>query len=148
MFARPIGSVWLPSLRCNWSHICAHEHERSRRRISAPGVWTEHRNGLNERFDSRPNVQETASYRLNQPDHGHRRLLRPRHHRPRSRSTTEQRDEFAPSHSITSSARASIAGGILTPSDFAALRLIVSSNLVGCSTGKSAAFAPLNILSM
>ena len=86
MFARPIGSVWLPSLRCNWSHISAHEHERSRRRISAPGVWTEHRNGLNERFDSRPNVQETASYRLN--------LLRDRNMKCRSMSAWVIRVDF------------------------------------------------------
>src|SRR5438876_6539511 len=32
------------------------------------------------------------------------------------------------------------------PSVFAVLRLMKSSNLVGCSTGKSAGFAPLSIL--
>src|SRR5262245_39113522 len=50
-------------------------------------------------------------------------------------------------HSITLSARASSAGGTVRPSAFAALTLIISSNLVGCSTGKSAGLAPLNILS-
>jgi Putative restriction endonuclease len=49
--------------------------------------------------------------------------------------------------SITSSARASRAGGIVRPSAAAALRLITSSNFEGCSTGKSAGLAPLRILS-
>ena len=39
-------------------------------------------------------------------------------------------------YSITSSARASTAGGIVSPRAFAVLRLITSSNLVGCSTGR------------
>src|SRR6476646_9767820 len=38
-----------------------------------------------------------------QPDHRHRRLLRPRRQRPCHRRATEQ-DELAPPHSITSSA--------------------------------------------
>src|SRR6266404_2522118 len=50
-------------------------------------------------------------------------------------------------YSITSSARASSAGGMMTPSAFAVFKLITRSNLVGCSTGRSAGFAPLNILS-
>jgi len=51
-------------------------------------------------------------------------------------------------YSITSSARASKAGGMVRPSAFAVLRLIAKSNLVGCSTGRSAGLAPRNILSM
>src|SRR5262245_25002486 len=35
-------------------------------------------------------------------------------------------------HSITSSARVSSAGGMVIPSTFTALRLITSSNLIGC----------------
>jgi hypothetical protein len=50
-------------------------------------------------------------------------------------------------YSITSSARARSAGGMVSPSALAVLRLITSSNLVGCSTGRSAGFAPLRILS-
>ena len=50
-------------------------------------------------------------------------------------------------HSITSSARASRVGGISRPSALAAVRLIMRSNLVGCSTGMSAGFAPRRILS-
>src|SRR4051794_35499193 len=51
-------------------------------------------------------------------------------------------------HSITSSARSSSVGGTIRPSALAVLRLIRSSNLVGCSTGRSAGFAPLRILSI
>jgi hypothetical protein len=50
-------------------------------------------------------------------------------------------------YSITSSARARIEGGIVSPSAFAVLRLTTSSNLVGCWTGRSAGFAPFRILS-
>jgi len=46
------------------------------------------------------------------------------------------------SYSITSSARASSDGGTVSPSALAVLRLITSSNLVGCSTGKSAGRVP------
>src|SRR5262249_49925862 len=77
------------------------------------------------------------------------RLLRPRRERPRRRRAAEQRDERAAlhlrGHSITSSAMASTPGGIVRPSAFAVLRLITSSNLVGCTTGRSAGFAPLRM---
>jgi hypothetical protein len=48
---------------------------------------------------------------------------------------------------ITSSARASTAGGIVRPSALAVFKLITSSNLVGCSMGRPAGLAPLRILS-
>src|SRR5262249_21240963 len=64
-------------------------------------------------------------------------LLRARHHRPRC-GAAEQGDELAPSHSITSSARARSEGGISRPSALAVLRLIASSYLVGACTGRSA----------
>ena len=51
------------------------------------------------------------------------------------------------SYSITSSARVSSVGGMLMPSALAVLKFITNSNLVGCSTGRSAGFAPLKILS-
>src|SRR5439155_24155736 len=44
-------------------------------------------------------------------------------------------------HSITSSAMASTPGGIIKPSVFAILRLMLNSNLTGCSTGRSEALA-------
>ena len=50
-------------------------------------------------------------------------------------------------YSITSSARASTAAGTSRPSVLAVLRLITSSNLVGCSTGRSTGSMPLNTLS-
>src|SRR5262245_17819109 len=48
---------------------------------------------------------------------------------------------------ITSSARSSSDGGIVRPSALAVLRLMTSSNLVGCSTGRSAGLAPFRIWS-
>src|SRR5262249_21826391 len=68
---------------------------------------------------------------VEKPDHRHRRLLCARRERPSGRAA-EQRDEIAPLHSITSSERASSVGGTSRPSAFAVLRLITSSNLVGC----------------
>src|SRR5262249_15997185 len=60
----------------------------------------------------------------------HRRLLRPRRERPRSRRAAEERNELATFHSITSSARTRIVVGIVTPSALAVFRLSTSSNLV------------------
>ena len=48
-------------------------------------------------------------------------------------------------YSITSSARASNAGGIATPRAFAAFILMTNSNLTDCTTGRSIGFAPLRI---
>ena len=48
-------------------------------------------------------------------------------------AAARQRDELAPHHSITSSARARKVSGILKSIPLAALRLTISSNLVGCS---------------
>src|SRR4029450_12925935 len=48
---------------------------------------------------------------------------------------------------ITWSARCSSDCGILKPRALAVLRLTTNSNLVGCSTGRSAGFAPFRILS-
>ena len=49
---------------------------------------------------------------------------------------------------MISSARPNTDCGIVRPRAFAVFRLITSSNLVGCSTGRSAGFVPLRILSM
>src|SRR5262249_20535737 len=72
-------------------------------------------------------------------------LLRARRERPRGRRAAKQRDELAPPHSIASSARASSVGGISSPSMRAVCALMTSSNLVDCTTGRSAGFAPLRI---
>src|SRR5262249_41272045 len=61
-------------------------------------------------------------------------------------SAAEQRYELATVHSITSSARESSVGGTSRPRALAALRLITSSNFVGCQIDNSEAFAPLRIL--
>src|SRR5262249_10015348 len=77
----------------------------------------------------------------------HRYRLRARRERPRCGSAAEQRDELAASHySITSSASASIVGGISSPRILAALRLTTNSNFTDCMTGKSAGFSPWRIL--
>ena len=60
----------------------------------------------------------------------------------KSDSKTEQ--EF---YSMILSARTSTVGGILRPSALEAFMLIHNSSVVGNSTGKSAALAPLSILS-
>ena len=51
----------------------------------------------------------------------------------------------APPYSISSSARARIDAGMAMPSAFAAVMLITSSNVVGCTTGRSAGLAPLSM---
>jgi hypothetical protein len=53
-----------------------------------------------------------------------------------------------PGHSITSSAIASMPGGMARPSTFAVLRLITSSNLLDCTTGRSAGLAPFRIFAV
>ena len=50
-------------------------------------------------------------------------------------------------HSMTSSARASISGGIVSPRALAVFRLMSNKNFVGCSIGRSAGLAPFRILS-
>src|SRR5262249_26885886 len=92
---------------------------------------------LQERFGTRVAGDEDANGR-------HPRLLRARRKRPHRRAADE-RDDLASLHSITSAAMASTPGGIVRPSAFAVLRLITSSNLVGCTTGRSAGFVPLRM---
>jgi hypothetical protein len=75
-----------------------------------------------------------------------RRPLCARRQRPRSRAA-ESRDEGAPFHSITSSARNKIEVGKVTSIALAVLRLTTISNLVGGSIGRSLGFAPLAIRS-
>src|SRR5262245_18699817 len=74
-------------------------------------------------------------------------LLAARRERPRRRRAAEQRDELAPSHSITSSARASSVGGTSRPKVFAVLRLIARTYFTGVCTGRSAGFSPFRIRS-
>src|SRR5262249_4068177 len=87
-------------------------------------------------------AQRSGRSGIEEADHSHRRLLRARREWPGSRGATEQRYELAPFHSITLSARSTRAAGTSWPIAFAVLRLMISSNLVGCSTGESAGFVP------
>jgi hypothetical protein len=48
---------------------------------------------------------------------------------------------------MSSSARTRMDCGIVNPSALAVLRLMISSNFMACSTGRSAGLAPLRILS-
>jgi hypothetical protein len=82
---------------------------------------------------------------IDEADHRHRRLLRPRRQRPSDRRAAEKRDELAPPHSITSSARASSVGGTVMPNTRAVSALMTNSNLLDCATGRSAGFAPLRM---
>ena len=73
---------------------------------------------------------------------GHRQAVAPCPLVPDSDSCTAA----MAAHSITSSARNSRDCGIVRPSDLAVFKLMTNSNLVGCSTGSSAGFAPFKIL--
>src|SRR5262249_30615621 len=74
------------------------------------------------------------------------RLLCLRRNRPRR--AAEKREKVAPAnHSITSSARANSAGGMVRPRSVAVLSLMTSSYLVGACTGRSSGLAPRRIRS-
>src|SRR6516225_5066240 len=75
-----------------------------------------------------------------------RGLLRTRRERPRGRRAADERDELAPLHSISSSARPERGSGTVRPSALAVLRLMISSTLVDCWTGRLAGFSPFRIL--
>src|SRR5262245_6983103 len=74
-------------------------------------------------------------------------LLPARRERPRGCRAAEERDELAPLHSITSSARARSVSGTVMPSTLAAFRFTTRSYLVGACTGRSAGFSPLRMRS-
>src|SRR5262249_1255060 len=88
-------------------------------------------------FGGRPAIEEANDRQ--------RCLLRARRKRPRRGRAAEQRDEHAPSHSITSSARPTSGSGTLRPSALAVFMLMTSSTLVACWTVSSAGFSPLRI---
>src|SRR5262249_19834592 len=69
-------------------------------------------------------------------------LLRARRERPHRPRAAEKRNELAALHSITLSARSTSPAGTSWPIAFAVLRLMTSSNRVGCSTGRSAGLMP------
>src|SRR5262249_4987089 len=98
--------------------------------------------------------------RRNRPDHfgvksGHRALQSPCPLYTRKRTCAlqlgmsamgQKRTHALHQWSINWSARSSTVGGIVRPSSLAVFRLMISSNLVGCSTGISPGFAPLKII--
>jgi hypothetical protein len=61
---------------------------------------------------------------------------------PSSGGSRKCAQEVTPPHSITSSARERSEGGTLMPSALAVAALTTSSNVVGCSTGRSFADVP------
>src|SRR5262249_38823304 len=80
------------------------------------------------------------------PDLPRRLRLGGERHEEEQRSRASE--ELATVHYwITSSARASTDCGIVRPSALVVLRLITSSNFVGCSMGRSPGLAPFRILS-
>src|SRR4029077_8179415 len=89
--------------------------------------------------------------RQNQVDHPHVKhlgRLRSLARKQRRQGNRDHQGDHEPSpHSITSSARARIDGGIVSPSPWAVWRLTTSPNLVGSWIGRSAGLAPLRILS-
>jgi len=88
--------------------------------------------GKAELFQALAECAETARHgirrsAIEEADDGHRRLLRPCRERPcSSRTAADERDEFAPPHSITSSASATTVGGSSSPIDFAVFKLITN----------------------
>src|SRR6266508_2812122 len=66
------------------------------------------------------------------PDRTFTLLLRARRERPRGRCAAEQRDELAPLHSITSSARPMSGSGNARPRVLAVFRLTTNSTFVDC----------------
>ena len=69
------------------------------------------------------------------------------HHQIEKCSPKPQRDTIGRCHSITSSARIRMAGGIMRPRVAAVRPLTTSSNLVGSWIGRSPGFSPFRILS-
>src|SRR5215475_10755547 len=121
------------------------------RSISTTSVCppTNSRSAVSLDRDTLPLERDVRQSSAEKPDHRHRRLLRARRERPSCGRAAEQREERAALHlhSITLSARARNAGGTVKPSALAVLRLMTNSNMVGCSTGRSAGSAPFRILS-
>src|SRR5262249_48695517 len=145
--------------RDNYSHLALNKISRQCRQFIipalGPSIFDHHilAFGKSGRFQAQAEraqpicigVRRVAAYKSNAWRHPW--LLCARREWPRGHRAAEQRDELAPLHSITSSARASSVGGTSKPSACAVIRLMTSSNFVGCSTGISPGFVPRRILS-
>src|SRR6266568_3368007 len=109
-------------------------------RIPALAALAERRRASSSRVQRSPPSDNQFSNPL--------RLLRRDDERRGEQAASQTADERAPLHHwMISSARCSSDRGIVSPSALAVLRLITSSNFVGCSMGRSPGLAPLRILS-
>ena len=94
-----------------------------------------------------PSTQpDSCTPNIEKSNNRHRFLLRLLSERPCNAAAGDA-DELAPSHSITSSARAISDCGTVSPSAFAVLTLIINSYFVGACTGRLAGFSPLRMRS-
>src|SRR5262245_14427799 len=144
------------AVSCNQLHFTVHQVGRKGRKpivlTACPSVFNRDVRPLDIAYLTEALLESTDVVRpclwrpdVEESDYRHGRLLRPCYDRPRRRAA-EQRDELATAdHSITSSARASSMAGISRPIPFAVARLMIKSNLLACSTGRSPAFSPLRI---
>src|SRR5262249_6570266 len=113
--------------------------------VSADGP-AQYRQRLQERSEARLPYRIVRGGGHEHADMSHAlAVLRTRRERPRDDRAAEQRDELAPLHSITSSARPESGSGTVMPSALAVLRFRISSTFVDCTTGRSAGFSPLRI---
>src|SRR5438132_13388816 len=111
----------------------------------APGP-TELPQLLQQRRNASLRYRTILILRQEHADTSHALILLPaRRERPCSRRAAKQRDERAPVHSITSSARPSNVIGTVMSSALAVLTLMISSSFVSCCTGKSVGFSPLRM---
>src|SRR5262245_7990614 len=148
-----------PSLGAAWRNQSNHPEQNDRPDESGEEADEEASADDSENHGEEPAAQERADDPHDQVSE--QTVPMTAHHAPgqrtRDQPDKDEQDEvhgsllrrmFTPMrYSITWSARPSTDGGIVSPSAFAVLMLMTSSNLVGCSTGRSAGFAPFRILS-
>src|SRR5262249_12249298 len=137
--------------RCNHGHPSMNQFSGQRRQAIvmaiSPTVLNPEVLSVDEtRFtQALPERCHTIGVRLRRPgaegtDRRDTRLLCARRERPCRRRAAEQRNELAALHSITSVARRRKDSGIFSPIALAVVRLMTSSNLVGCKTGSQPVF--------
>ena len=100
---------------------------------------------LQERRDTGLNSASSAAAGISTPMRRIARLLRARTPAASAAAPPSSRDEFAPLHSITSSAAACSGSGTVMPSSLAVFRLMASSNCIACCTGNSEGVSPLRM---